>query len=114
MMLTRRPGTTITRRTVWSPTWFCTWGSASAAASNSSFDASAGTLSFYTNYNSRKAREIEANPVVAMVMHWDPLERQVRVEGTVERESEATSDEYFATRPRVSQIGAWASRQSEV
>ena len=69
---------------------------------------------FYTNYNSRKARELDANPQAALVFYWPQLERQVRVEGRVERISAAESDEYFKTRPRESQIGALASPQSEV
>ena len=69
---------------------------------------------FYTNYQSRKGGEVLAHPKVAMCFHWQPLERQVRVEGTVSEVSEAEADEYFASRARGSQIGAWASRQSEV
>jgi pyridoxamine 5'-phosphate oxidase len=68
---------------------------------------------FYTNRNSRKARALEANPRAALVFHWDPLERQVTVEGAVSRVSDEESDAYFATRPRGTQIGAWASDQSE-
>jgi pyridoxamine 5'-phosphate oxidase len=69
---------------------------------------------FYTNYRSRKARELEANPFAALVFYWEPLERQIRVEGTVSRVSAAESDNYFQTRPRESQLGAIASPQSEV
>ncbi len=69
---------------------------------------------FYTNYNSRKGRELEANPFASLVFHWAPLEYQVRVEGTVTKTSAADSDAYFQTRPRESQIGAIASAQSEV
>jgi pyridoxamine 5'-phosphate oxidase len=69
---------------------------------------------FYTNYNSPKARELDANPQAALVFYWPPLERQVRVEGKVERTSADESDAYFKTRPRESQIGALASPQSEV
>lgn len=68
---------------------------------------------FYTNYNSRKARELDANPYAALVCYWVGLDRQVRVEGSVERVSAAESDEYFHTRPRESQIGAITSPQSE-
>ncbi len=69
---------------------------------------------FFTNYNSQKARELDANPQAALVFYWPQLERQVRVEGRVERTSSAESDAYFKTRPRESQIGAIASPQSEV
>lgn len=73
-----------------------------------------GGFVFYTNYNSRKARELDANPQAALVFYWPQLERQVRVEGQVERTSTDESDSYFKTRPRESQIGALASPQSEV
>jgi pyridoxamine 5'-phosphate oxidase len=69
---------------------------------------------FYTNYNSPKARQLEENPQAALVLYWVQLDRQIRVEGTVERVSEAESDEYFRTRPRESQLGALASPQSEI
>lgn len=69
---------------------------------------------FYTNYNSRKARELEANRHAALVIYWAQLDCQVRVEGTVARVSNQESDVYFQTRPRDSQIGALASPQSEV
>lgn len=69
---------------------------------------------FFTNYTSHKGRDLEARPVAAICFPWNLLSRQVRVEGTVERVSAAESDEYFATRPRDSQTGAWASQQSEV
>jgi pyridoxamine 5'-phosphate oxidase len=69
---------------------------------------------FYTNYHSRKARELEANPSAALVMYWSQLDYQIRVEGTVDRVSNQESDVYFQTRPRESQIGAIASPQSEV
>lgn len=67
---------------------------------------------FFTNYESRKAAELEANPHAALVFLWIPLERQVRVTGDVTRLSAEESDAYFATRPRGSQVGAWASQQS--
>jgi pyridoxamine 5'-phosphate oxidase len=69
---------------------------------------------FYTNYRSSKARQLEENPQAALVFYWAQLDRQVRVEGNVERVSAAESDEYFKTRPRESQLGAAASPQSEV
>jgi pyridoxamine 5'-phosphate oxidase len=67
---------------------------------------------FYTNLESRKAREMDVNPHVAICFHWRPLEVQVRVEGVVSPVDAAEADEYFATRGRGSQIGAWASIQS--
>jgi pyridoxamine 5'-phosphate oxidase len=69
---------------------------------------------FYTNYESRKAAEIIARPFASAVFWWGALERQIRIEGTVERVSADESDAYFATRPRGHRIGAWASRQSEI
>jgi pyridoxamine 5'-phosphate oxidase len=69
---------------------------------------------FFTNYNSVKARELDSNPQAALVFYWPQLERQVRVEGKVDRTSSAESAAYFKTRPRDSQIGALASPQSEV
>jgi pyridoxamine 5'-phosphate oxidase len=68
---------------------------------------------FYTNSNSRKAREMDVNPHVALVFHWQKLERQVRIEGKIERAPDDVADAYFRTRPRGSQLGAWASPQSE-
>lgn len=68
---------------------------------------------FHTNYESRKGRELGANPQAALVLYWHPLGRQVRVEGNIERVSEEESAQYFRTRPRGGQLGAWASRQSE-
>jgi pyridoxamine 5'-phosphate oxidase len=67
---------------------------------------------FFTNYTSRKARELEANPRAAMVFFWAKLERQARVEGTAAKVSRHESEEYFRSRPREAQIGAWASHQS--
>jgi len=69
---------------------------------------------WYTNYQSRKGRELAAHPFAALQFHWVELERVVRVEGAVEKVTEAESDAYFATRPLDSRIGAWASPQSEV
>jgi pyridoxamine 5'-phosphate oxidase len=69
---------------------------------------------WYTNYESRKGRELAANPQAALQFHWVELERVVRIEGRVEKVSETESDAYFATRPLDSRIGAWASPQSEV
>ena len=70
-------------------------------------------LVFYSHRTSRKGRELEANPQAALLFHWSPLGRQVRVEGSVEHVSDEESDAYFATRPRDAQLGAHASRQSE-
>ncbi|HEU4869528.1 MAG TPA: pyridoxamine 5'-phosphate oxidase [Pyrinomonadaceae bacterium] len=69
---------------------------------------------FYTNYNSAKAQQLDANPYAALVFYWAKLDRQVRIEGSISRTSREESLAYFATRPRESQIGAWASEQSEV
>lgn len=69
---------------------------------------------FFTGYVSRKAGELEANPRAALLFHWDPLGRQVRVEGRVDRVREEESDAYFSTRPRGAQLAAVASRQSSV
>nr|WP_040706033.1 pyridoxamine 5'-phosphate oxidase [Oceanibaculum indicum] len=74
------------------------------------FDASG--FVFYTNYESRKGTEILGNPQTALLFHWKSLRRQVRIEGPVEKVSDAEADEYFHSRPRQSQIGAWASQQS--
>ncbi|MEZ6063253.1 MAG: pyridoxamine 5'-phosphate oxidase [Planctomycetaceae bacterium] len=67
---------------------------------------------FFTNYGSRKAREINENPQVAVLFYWPPLQRQIRIEGAVQKVSSAESLRYFATRPRGSQLGAWCSAQS--
>ena len=69
---------------------------------------------FFTNYDGRKGRELTANPHAAVTFHWAELERQVRIEGRVERTTAAESDDYFRTRPSTSRIGAWSSPQSEV
>ena len=69
---------------------------------------------FFTNYESRKSREMMSNPRVALTFYWHSLHRQVRIEGVVEKVTPEESEEYFQTRPRGSQIGAWASPQSEV
>ena len=67
---------------------------------------------FYTNLDSRKGRDLAANPHVALLFHWKSLRRQIRIEGAVRPVDEATADAYFATRSRDSQLGAWASDQS--
>ncbi|HEX8173127.1 MAG TPA: pyridoxamine 5'-phosphate oxidase [Thermoanaerobaculia bacterium] len=69
---------------------------------------------FFTNYNSRKGAQLSDNPRVALCFYWPALERQVRVEGAAVKTTEEESDAYFATRPRGSQLGAWASSQSSV
>ncbi|KAI8969634.1 pyridoxamine 5'-phosphate oxidase [Trametes punicea] len=69
---------------------------------------------FYTNYTSRKSRELTANPHAALTFYWREVDKQVRVVGRAERVSRAESDAYFHSRPRGSQIGAWASKQSSV
>jgi pyridoxamine 5'-phosphate oxidase len=71
-------------------------------------------LQFFTNYLSRKGQELANNPRAALVFFWADLERQVRVEGRVERCTEAESDDYYHSRPRNSRLGAWASEQSTV
>lgn len=72
-----------------------------------------GGVVFYTNYNSRKAQELIANPYASLVFHWALPERQVRIEGIVEKVPVEMSESYWRSRPRESQIGAWASSQSE-
>ncbi len=69
---------------------------------------------FYTNYDSDKARDLDDNPVATLVFYWPPLARTVRIVGGVEKVSQEETDAYFATRPRDSQLGAWASEQSKV
>ena len=69
-------------------------------------------FTFYTNYTSAKADELAVNPFAALTLHWAPMQRQIRIEGVVRKVARATSEAYFATRPRLSQVGAWASRQS--
>lgn len=69
---------------------------------------------FFSNYNSHKGKELEENPHAALVFFWKELERQIRIEGTVEKVSEEESDTYFFSRPVSSRIGAWASPQSKI
>jgi pyridoxamine 5'-phosphate oxidase len=69
---------------------------------------------FFSNYESRKGRELAANPYAALTFHWPDLERQVRIEGAVERTTDAESEAYFHSRPSTSRIGAWSSPQSAV
>jgi pyridoxamine 5'-phosphate oxidase len=69
---------------------------------------------FFTNYNSAKGRDIHSNPHAALVFFWKELERQVRIEGIIEKISQQESDEYFKSRPKGSQIGAWSSPQSQI
>jgi pyridoxamine 5'-phosphate oxidase len=71
-------------------------------------------FTFFTNYESRKAAELDANPRAALAFYWHLQERQIRIEGPVERASAEASDAYFASRPRGSQLGAWSSAQSRV
>ena len=69
---------------------------------------------FYTNYNSRKGKELKDNPFASITFFWHQMERQIRIEGTVKKQSPSDSDAYFKTRPRESRLGAWTSQQSEV
>ncbi|HBW85719.1 MAG TPA: pyridoxamine 5'-phosphate oxidase [Crocinitomicaceae bacterium] len=69
---------------------------------------------FYTNYASQKGEELSLNPIASMLFFWPKLQRQVRITGSVSKISEENSDAYFASRPRESQLGAWASYQSEI
>jgi pyridoxamine 5'-phosphate oxidase len=71
-------------------------------------------FTFFTNYDSRKGRDLLRNPFAALCFLWHQLERQVRIEGRVEKVTTKESDEYFAVRPMGSRLGAWASRQSDV
>jgi pyridoxamine 5'-phosphate oxidase len=71
-------------------------------------------IEFFTNYGSRKGRELDANPRAAATLYWQPLYRAARLEGPVERLAPEESDAYFATRPRGAQLGAWASAQGSV
>lgn len=77
-------------------------------------DISESGIVFYTNYNSQKGKEIINNPMVSLLFLWVELDRQIRIAGRAEKASDKLSDAYFASRPRESQIGAWASNQSEV
>ncbi len=74
------------------------------------FDANG--LVFYTNMDSRKGRQLDANPKAALLFHWKSRKRQIRLRGAIERVSDQEADQYFATRARLAQIGAWASKQS--
>lgn len=76
-------------------------------------DPAQGSITFYTSYKGRKGRALDANPRAGVCFHWDALDRQVRMEGPVTRAPAADSDAYFKTRPLESQLGAWASDQSE-
>lgn len=75
-------------------------------------DPAAASLLFFTNYRSRKAGELDANPRAAVVFHWDPQDRQARAEGRIERATAAESDAYFRSRSLLARLGAWASEQS--
>ncbi len=82
------------------------------AVLHKTYDSSTGFLTFYTNYQSSKALDIKANPRVSALIHWDELQRQIRIDGLAEMLPADESDAYFASRDRESQIGAWASEQS--
>lgn len=69
---------------------------------------------FFTNYQSKKGQDLDSNPHAGLLFFWPTLQRQIRIDGIVEKTSEAVSDAYFASRPRESQLGAWASHQSEM
>lgn len=71
-------------------------------------------LVFYTNYESKKGKDIAENPQISAIFYWECLSRQIRVQGKVEKAPEFMADDYFASRPRGSQLGAWASKQSDV
>lgn len=71
-------------------------------------------FTFFTNYESRKGRELATNPHASLLFWWEPLERQVRIEGAIEKLSAAESDEYYYSRPLGSRLGAWVSEQSQV
>lgn len=73
-----------------------------------------GKFVFYTNYQSQKGRELESNPACALTFFWPELERQIRIEGVAARTDAGTAEQYFQSRPRQSQIGAWASPQSAI
>ncbi len=75
-------------------------------------DAGLGSIAFYTNYEGRKGQALRSNPRCAVCFHWDPVDLQVRMEGAAQRTTGAESDAYFASRPWLSQIGAWSSDQS--
>ncbi len=72
-----------------------------------------GKLYFYTNYNSQKSRELSDNPKCSLTIYWPQFERQINIQGVVEKADEKTSDAYFQSRPWKSQVGAWASPQSQ-
>lgn len=77
-------------------------------------DVSEKGLTFFTNYESRKGKQLSENPKAALVFYWPELERQVRFEGKVDKLTDSESDEYFSSRPEGSKAGAWASRQSNI